>query len=101
MRTLFHMPEAKRERIALETMEIFAPLANRLGIWQLKWELEDLSFRYINPEQYKKIADKLNERRVDREKQIDEIIAPSEIPFKAIQYRFRDLRTSQTYLLHS
>jgi guanosine-3',5'-bis(diphosphate) 3'-pyrophosphohydrolase len=75
MRTLFHMPEAKRERIALETMEIFAPLANRLGIWQLKWELEDLSFRYINPEQYKNIADKLSERRVDREKQIDEIIA--------------------------
>ena len=74
MRTLFHMPVAKRERIAQETMEIFAPLANRLGIWQLKWELEDLSFRYINPEQYKNIADKLNERRVDREKQIDEII---------------------------
>jgi guanosine-3',5'-bis(diphosphate) 3'-pyrophosphohydrolase len=75
MRTLFHMPEAKRGRIAQETMEIFAPLANRLGIWQLKWELEDLSFRYINPEQYKNIADKLNERRVDRENQIDEIIA--------------------------
>jgi len=74
MRTLHHMPESKRKRIAQETMEIFAPLANRLGIWQIKWELEDLSFRYINPDQYKSIADKLNERRVDREKQIDEII---------------------------
>jgi guanosine-3',5'-bis(diphosphate) 3'-pyrophosphohydrolase len=74
MRTLGHMPESKRKRIAQETMEIFAPLANRLGIWQVKWELEDLSFRYINPEQYKSIADKLAERRVDREKQIGEII---------------------------
>jgi guanosine-3',5'-bis(diphosphate) 3'-pyrophosphohydrolase len=74
MRTLGSLPEEKRKRIAEETMEIFAPLANRLGLWQVKWELEDLAFRYINPEQYKSIAEKLAERRVDREKQIDEII---------------------------
>jgi len=74
MRTLGYMPEEKRKRIAQETMEIFAPLANRLGIWQVKWELEDLAFRYIDPEQYKSIAEKLAERRVDREKQIGEII---------------------------
>ncbi len=74
MRTLGSLPEEKRVRIAEETMEIFAPLANRLGLWQVKWELEDLAFRYINPEQYKSIAEKLAERRVDREKQIDEII---------------------------
>ncbi|MBN2257798.1 MAG: bifunctional (p)ppGpp synthetase/guanosine-3',5'-bis(diphosphate) 3'-pyrophosphohydrolase [Anaerolineaceae bacterium] len=73
MRTLGYVTEAKRKRIAEETMEIFAPLANRLGLWQMKWELEDLSFRYMNPEQYKSIAEKLAERRVDRENQISEI----------------------------
>lgn len=73
MRTLGHMPEHKRKRIAQETLDIFAPLANRLGIWQLKWELEDLSFRYVNPEKYKEIAEQLAERRLDREKQLEEI----------------------------
>ena len=66
MRTLGHLPENKRKRIAQETMDIFAPLANRLGIWQIKWELEDLSFRYLNPEKYKEIAEKLAEKRIDR-----------------------------------
>ncbi len=73
MRTLGHMPENKRKRIAAETLDIFAPLANRLGIWQLKWELEDLSFRYVQPEQYKEIAGSLAERRPDREKQLEDI----------------------------
>lgn len=73
MRTLGHMPEHKRKRIAQETLDIFAPLANRLGIWQLKWELEDLSFRYVHPEKYKEIAEQLAERRPDREKQLEDI----------------------------
>ncbi|HNC09616.1 MAG TPA: RelA/SpoT family protein, partial [Anaerolineales bacterium] len=73
MRTLGYMPEQKRKRIAQETLEIFAPLANRLGIWQLKWELEDLSFRYVNPEKYKEIAEQLAERRPDREQQLEQI----------------------------
>ncbi|HWQ05531.1 MAG TPA: bifunctional (p)ppGpp synthetase/guanosine-3',5'-bis(diphosphate) 3'-pyrophosphohydrolase [Longilinea sp.] len=73
MRTLGYMPESKRVRIARETLDIFAPLANRLGIWQIKWELEDLGFRYTNPEKYKEIAENLAERRIDREKQIEEI----------------------------
>src|SRR6266508_3762888 len=63
MRTLSFMPETKRKRIAKETLDIFAPLANRLGIWQIKWELEDLGFRYVNPEKYKEIAEQLQERR--------------------------------------
>lgn len=73
MRTLGYMPEHKRKRIAQETLDIFAPLANRLGIWQLKWELEDLSFRYVSPEKYKEIAEQLAERRPDREQQLEQI----------------------------
>ncbi len=74
MRTLSHMPESKRMRIAQQTLDIFAPLANRLGIWQIKWELEDLAFRYVNPAKYKEIAEQLAERRPDREAQIEAII---------------------------
>jgi GTP pyrophosphokinase len=74
MRTLSHMPEAKRKRIAQQTLDIFAPLANRLGIWQIKWELEDLAFRYVNPTKYKEIAEQLAERRPDREAQIEGIV---------------------------
>jgi GTP pyrophosphokinase len=60
------------ERIAYarETLSIYSPLANRLGVWQLKWELEDLSFRYLEPELYKKIAQMLDQRRVERERYI-------------------------------
>lgn len=74
MRTLGYMPEDKRKRIAQQTLDIFAPLANRLGIWQMKWELEDLAFRYVNPEKYREIADNLAERRQDRERQIQNIL---------------------------
>ena len=73
MRTLSHMPEHKRKRIAKETLDIFAPVANRLGIWQIKWELEDLGFRYVNPEKYKEIAELLTEKRPDREAQLEDI----------------------------
>lgn len=75
MRTLSHMPENKRKRIAQETMDIFAPLANRLGIWQIKWELEDLAFRYVDPEMYKQIAENLAARRADREREMRIITA--------------------------
>lgn len=73
MRTLSHMPENKRKRIAQQTMDIFAPLANRLGIWQIKWELEDLAFRYIDAETYKEIAENLANRRADREQEMQKI----------------------------
>ncbi|HEY8555040.1 MAG TPA: GTP diphosphokinase [Burkholderiales bacterium] len=72
MRTLAPLPEEKQKRIARETMDIFAPLANRLGIWQLKWELEDLAFRYLEPAAYRQIATLLAEKRVDRERYIEE-----------------------------
>src|SRR4030065_2942036 len=74
MRTLGYMSEIKRQRIAQETMDIFAPLANRLGIWQIKWELEDLAFRYLNPDKYREIAENLAERRQDREAMVQKII---------------------------
>lgn len=73
MRTLGYMAEGKRKRIAQETLDIFAPLANRLGIWQVKWELEDLGLRYTNPEKYKEIANNLSIRKRDRENEIEEI----------------------------
>lgn len=68
-------PPAERERSARETRDIYAPLANRLGVWQLKWELEDLSFRYLDPDNYKRVAGWLAAKRVDRERYIEEVIA--------------------------
>lgn len=73
MRTLHHMPEHKQHRIAQETLDIFAPLANRLGIWQMKWELEDLGFSYVNAEKYTAISDNLAKLRSDREQEMLEI----------------------------
>ena len=71
MRTLGYMPPEKQMRIAQDTMDFFAPLANLLGIWQFKWELEDLSFRYLHPQEYRRIATSMNERRVDREQYLE------------------------------
>ena len=71
MRTLGAMPIEKQHRIAKQTMEIYAPLAHRLGIWQIKWELEDLSFKYIEPERYRELAELLASRRAVRERYID------------------------------
>ena len=65
---------AERLSYARETLDIYAPLANRLGVWQLKWELEDLSFRFLEPELYKRIAQMLDEKRLERERYIAEAI---------------------------
>jgi GTP pyrophosphokinase len=74
MRRARDLDDATRLHLAWETREIYAPLANRLGIWQLKWELEDLSFRYLEPAEYRRIAGWLNESRADREKYIESVI---------------------------
>jgi len=74
MRAAKRAPEAVRERIATESRIIFAPLANRLGIWHLKWELEDLAFRFLNQATYMEIARGLRERREEREARIQEVI---------------------------
>ena len=70
MRTLGAMPEHRQKRVAQETLQIFAPLAHRLGIWQIKWQLEDLAFKYINPEAYNELKQKLDKTRSQREKDI-------------------------------
>ncbi len=75
LRHLSGAPLAQQKRIAHETQSIFAPLANRLGVWQIKWELEDLAVRYLEPERYKKIAKLLAERRVEREQYIADFLA--------------------------
>jgi GTP diphosphokinase / guanosine-3',5'-bis(diphosphate) 3'-diphosphatase len=74
MRTLRYLPEEKQKRIAQETMDLFAPLASRIGIWQIKWDLEDLAFRYLEPETYHDIARQLDERRSERERKMNKII---------------------------
>jgi GTP pyrophosphokinase len=66
-------PREQQRTLAIETREIFAPLANRLGVWQLKWELEDLSFRYLEPETYTRIVRALNEKRTEREAAIENV----------------------------
>ncbi|MFK0729668.1 MAG: RelA/SpoT family protein [Gloeotrichia echinulata GP01] len=70
MRTLQVMPEEKRRRIAQETRDIFAPLANRLGIWHFKWELEDLAFKYLEPEAFRQIQQHVAEKRTAREEKL-------------------------------
>ncbi len=67
------LPEPQRRELAALTRDIHAPLANRLGIWQLKWELEDLAFRYLEPATYQKIARLLDEKRGDRERYIEQV----------------------------
>ncbi|HEX9193427.1 MAG TPA: bifunctional (p)ppGpp synthetase/guanosine-3',5'-bis(diphosphate) 3'-pyrophosphohydrolase [Burkholderiales bacterium] len=74
LRWLARAPEAERAQLARETLDIYAPLANRLGVWQLKWELEDLAFRYLEPELYKRIAGMLDDRRSERERAVDKAI---------------------------
>jgi len=74
MRTLVALPPEKRARIAQETLDIYAPLASRLGIWQLKWQLEDLALQHLEPEEYRKITGLLAERRQERENYVDQII---------------------------
>jgi len=74
MLTLSALSPEKQQRIARETMDIYAPLAHRLGIWELKWQLEDLSFRYLEPDKYRRLARLVSSRRTHREKFIADVI---------------------------
>ena len=73
MRTLDPLPEEKRQRIAQETLDVYSPLAHRLGIWELKWQLDDLAFRHLNEAKYREISRMLASRRSEREAYVTEI----------------------------
>jgi GTP pyrophosphokinase len=75
LRFLSQAPDEVRRPLAQETLDLYAPLANRLGVWQLKWELEDYAFRYLEPATYKRIARQLDEKRIERESYISEAMA--------------------------
>jgi GTP pyrophosphokinase len=75
MRSAKSVGAVRQRKLAIETREVYAPLANRLGVWQVKWELEDLAFRYLEPLQYKHIAAVLKTRRSERERYIEELKA--------------------------
>src|SRR6267154_1183067 len=74
LRWFVNSPQAARRELARETLDIYAPLANRLGVWQLKWELEDLSFRYLEPGLYKRIAGLFDARRSERERAVENAV---------------------------
>lgn len=78
MRTLEHLAPHKRRRIALETREIYGPLAHRLGMAAIRWELEDLAFKFLEPEEYEAVVKKLRQRRKTREREILEMQRPLE-----------------------
>ncbi|HEX5688484.1 MAG TPA: HD domain-containing protein, partial [Roseiflexaceae bacterium] len=75
LRAAGNAPQQTRHTLAQETLEVFAPLANRLGVWELKQELEDLAFRYLEPDAYQRISDGLDRRHSDRERYIAQVVA--------------------------
>ena len=83
MRTLDYLPEEKRRRIAQETMDLYAPLAHRFGMAQMRWELEDLSFKYIEPAEYKALAKLVAQKRDLREQLINQFSEPLERELQA------------------
>ncbi|YAI81353.1 MAG: RelA/SpoT family protein [cyanobacterium endosymbiont of Rhopalodia sterrenbergii] len=98
MRTLEHLKPEKQKRIALETREIFAPLANRLGIWRLKWDLEDLSFKYLEPEAYREIQSLVAEKRSDRETRLENLKETLRQRLENVGIRVLDLQARPKHL---
>jgi GTP diphosphokinase / guanosine-3',5'-bis(diphosphate) 3'-diphosphatase len=98
MRTLEHLPDEKRRRIAQETKDVFAPLANRLGIWRFKWELEDLSFKYLEPEAYRHIQQLVAEKRTNREASLAEVTELLQSRLGSLGLRHLELRGRPKHL---
>ncbi len=92
MQTLGVMPEEKRLRIARETMDIYAPLAGRLGIWQIKWQLEDLAFQYLHPQEFARVSELIAKTRSKREEELNETIVT--LKEKLEQNGFRNFEVS-------
>jgi RelA/SpoT family (p)ppGpp synthetase len=88
MRTLEYLPETKRERIARETLDIYAPFANRFGLAKIRWELEDLAFKYLYSKEYDKVARAIKAKRRERETYIKKFVAPIEKRLKEEGLRF-------------
>jgi GTP diphosphokinase / guanosine-3',5'-bis(diphosphate) 3'-diphosphatase len=84
MRTLASLPEPKQRSIARETIEIYAPIAHRLGIWRVKWDLEDLALRYLDADAYRDIAERVAKKRVEREEAVSRVIADLKTDFEKV-----------------
>ncbi|MFO7696581.1 MAG: bifunctional (p)ppGpp synthetase/guanosine-3',5'-bis(diphosphate) 3'-pyrophosphohydrolase [Anaerolineae bacterium] len=102
MRTLGFLPPERQQRVARETMDVFAPLANRLGIWQLKWQLEDLAFHYLEPDQYYAIAKLVAEQRALRTAYLERAIAAvrTRLDQEGLHYRITG-RSKHLYSVYS
>ena len=105
MRTLKFLKKDRQIAIAKETMDLYAPLANRLGMYSLKWELEDLSFKYLYPEDFKEIVEGIDKKREERLKFIDKIMDDIKLELKQekieaeITGRAKHLYSIMIYLL--
>ncbi|HEX3550644.1 MAG TPA: bifunctional (p)ppGpp synthetase/guanosine-3',5'-bis(diphosphate) 3'-pyrophosphohydrolase [Candidatus Elarobacter sp.] len=84
MRTLASLPPVKQQSIARETIEIYAPIAHRLGIWRVKWDLEDLSLRYLDPEAYRDIAERVAKKRNEREEAVSRVLSELKAEFEKL-----------------
>jgi GTP pyrophosphokinase len=84
MRTLASLPPPKQQSIARETVEIYAPIAHRLGIWRVKWDLEDLALRYLDPDAYRDIAERVAKKRAEREAAVAQVIADLKSEFEKV-----------------
>ena len=100
MRTLKHLSRDRQIANAKETMELYAPLANRLGIYSLKWELEDLAFKYLYPEEYHELVEGINKKREERLQFIDKIMDNIKVELKKQRIDAEVTRKSKTFIFN-
>lgn len=98
MQTLDHMAPEKQLRIASETLDVYAPLAARLGIWQIKWQLEDLSFKYLHPREFYSVSERVSSSRSHREQEIEEVILAIKEKIQARGVKIVDIRGRPKHL---